>query len=178
MNVPNKPWMSQQEIDLILSFLSKDDVMLEYGCGGSTMYFPHFVKNYYSIESDINWSKSVKSRMPENVEMFTIPVVRPEDREQKLITEWSQLYTTRTYFEYKEYIEAGSKVNETISRLLIDGRARPQCARYMYDFLGKDSIVFLHDWHPTRQHYRTVLERYKIIQTIDNGQCLAVLTKK
>ena len=52
MNIPRQPWMSKQEIDLILSFLNKEDIMLEYGCGGSTMFFPNYVKEYYSIESE------------------------------------------------------------------------------------------------------------------------------
>ena len=59
MKVPQTPWMSRSEIELILSFLQKEDVMLEYGCGGSTMLFPKYVKEYHSIESDKSWADSV-----------------------------------------------------------------------------------------------------------------------
>ena len=178
MNVSNQPWMSKQEIDLILSLLNKDDIMLEYGCGGSTMFFPNYVKEYYSIESDESWANSVEKIMPKNVTMHCIPVVRPDDPDQKHAIKWDQLYTTKIYHAYKEYIETGSKIGKQFSRILIDGRARPQCARYMYDFIDNDCIIFIHDWHPCRTHYRSVLEKYKIINEINSGQCLVALSKK
>jgi len=178
MNIPNQPWMSKQEINLILSFLNKDDIMLEYGCGGSTMFFPNYVKEYYSVESDESWANSVEKIMPKNVTMHCVPVVRPDDPDQKHATKWDQLYTTKMYHAYKEYIETGSKIQKPPSRILIDGRARPQCARYMYDFIDNDCIIFIHDWHPCRTHYRSVLEKYKIIKEINSGQCLVALSKK
>ena len=178
MNIPNQPWMSKQEINLILSFLNKDDIMLEYGCGGSTMFFPNYVKEYYSVESDESWANSVEKIMPKNVTMHCVPVVRPDDPDQKHATKWDQLYTTKMYHAYKEYIETGSKIQKPPSRILIDGSARPQCARYMYDFIDNDCIIFIHDWHPCRTHYRSVLEKYKIIKEINSGQCLVALSKK
>ena len=178
MNVPQIPWMSKSEIELILSFLKKDDIMLEYGCGGSTMFFPNYVKEYYSIESDESWANSVKKIMPKNVTMHCVPVVRPDDPNQKHAVKWDQLYTTKMYHAYKEYIETGSKIEKTFSKILIDGRARPQCARYMYDFINDDCIIFIHDWHPCRTHYRSVLEKYKVINEIKSGQCLVALSKK
>lgn len=178
MNVPNQPWMSKKEIDLILKFLNKDDIMLEYGCGGSTMFFPKFVKEYHSIESDKSWSNSVEKIMPKNVTMHCIPVERPDDPNQKHAVKWNQLYTTKIYKAYKEYIETGSKINKKFTKILIDGRARPQCARYMYDFIDEDCIIFVHDWHPCRKHYRSILEKYDLIEEISSGQCLAALRKK
>jgi mRNA degradation ribonuclease J1/J2 len=177
MNVPNQPWMSQEEINLVLSFLKKDDIMLEYGCGGSTMFFPKYVKEYYSIESDKSWANSVEKIMPKNVKMHCIPTIRPEDPNQKHAVKWNQLYTTKMYEAYKEYIETGSKINKKFTKILIDGRARPQCARYMYDFIDKDCIIFMHDWHPGRTHYRSILEKYRVIKETRRGQMIAALTK-
>ena len=178
MNIPRQPWMSKQEIDLILSFLNKEDIMLEYGCGGSTMFFPNYVKEYHSIESDEYWGRSIEKVAPKNVTMHCVPVVRPNDPEQKYATTWDKLYTTKMYYAYKEYIEAGSKIKKVFSKILIDGRARPQCARYIYDFIDNNCIIFIHDWHPCRTHYRSVLEKYKIINEINSGQCLVALSKK
>ena len=48
--VPDKPWMHDSEINLIMAFLTPEDVMLEWGCGGSTILFSQEVKEYYSIE--------------------------------------------------------------------------------------------------------------------------------
>ena len=46
--VPSKPWMHDSEINLIIAFLNKEQSMLEWGCGGSTMLFSKYVKKYYS----------------------------------------------------------------------------------------------------------------------------------
>tara|TARA_B100001248_G_scaffold252230_1_gene228163 strand:- start:713 stop:1249 length:537 start_codon:yes stop_codon:yes gene_type:complete len=178
MNVPQTPWMSRSEIELILSFLQKEDVMLEYGCGGSTMLFPKYVKEYHSIESDKSWADSVTKIMPKNVNMHCVPVIRPDDPNQKHAVKWDQLYTTKMYHAYKDYIETGSKIEKTFSKILIDGRARPQCARYMYDFIDDDCIIFMHDWHPGRKHYRSILEKYKVIKETSGGQMIAALVKK
>ena len=45
----SKPWMDDSEINTIIKYLNKEDIMLEWGSGGSTNYFPQFVKEYYSI---------------------------------------------------------------------------------------------------------------------------------
>ena len=116
--------------------------------------------------------------MPKNATIHCVPTIRPNDPDQKHATKWDQLYTTKMYYAYKEYIETGSKIDKTFSKILIDGRARPQCARYMYDFINNDCIIFIHDWHPSRTHYRSVLERYKIINEINSGQWLVALSKK
>ena len=58
----------------------------------------------YSIESDESWANSVKKIMPKNVTMHCVPVVRPDDPDQKHAIKWDQLYTTKMYHAYKEYI--------------------------------------------------------------------------
>ena len=167
MNIPNMPWMSKKEIETIISFLQPSDIMLEYGCGGSTMLFPKYVKEYHSIESDAEWSTAVEKVMPKNVTMHLVPVSRPKDPNQKHAVKWSDLYTTLIYKAYKPYIEKGSEIKKSFNKILIDGRARPQCARYMYDFINSEAIIFLHDWHPCRTHYRAVLEKYKILKEVN-----------
>ena len=47
-----KPWMSRQVQALICSYLnSTQTVMLEYGGGGSTLFFSQYVKFLYTVES-------------------------------------------------------------------------------------------------------------------------------
>ena len=46
-----RPWMHDREIELIRNHLDWQDTVLEWGGGGSTVYFPKFTnKKYYSIE--------------------------------------------------------------------------------------------------------------------------------
>ena len=46
------PWMSRPCRELILSFLNKESVMLEYGGGGSTIFFSQYVGKLYTVEND------------------------------------------------------------------------------------------------------------------------------
>lgn len=39
--------MKDTEIKLFESHLNLNDIVLEYGCGGSTLHFSKFVKYYY-----------------------------------------------------------------------------------------------------------------------------------
>ena len=73
MEVFDTPWMDDSEILLILKHLYYTDTMLEWGSGGSTLYFPYFVKKYYSIEHDTEWSKKIELKKPQNVEFHHVP---------------------------------------------------------------------------------------------------------
>ena len=74
------PWMDDTEIALILKHLYYTDTMLEWGSGGSTTYFPHFVNKYYSIEHDAEWSMKVKEEMLPNVEFHHVPWDAPRTK--------------------------------------------------------------------------------------------------
>jgi hypothetical protein len=81
-----KPWMSESEIQTIVKYLKKDDVMLEWGSGGSTNYFPQFVKEYYSIEHDQNWFNEISQDLPSNVKYNFVgldqPLTDPTQKQQ------------------------------------------------------------------------------------------------
>ena len=172
------PWMYPSEINLIKKYLKPDHLMVEYGAGGSTLLFSTFVSEYHSIESDPTWVETVRKESPKNVHMHSVPVKRPQrDMCQKYLRAWSSLYTTATYKAYKKYIEEIAKIQKKINVVLIDGRARPQCARFAYDIIDKETIVFIHDW-AGRYHYRTVLEKYYIVEEIDDIKTGIVALKK
>ena len=54
--------------------------VLEWGSGGSTLYFPQIVNHYVSIEHDYSWYDKIKSDISNNVEFsklggkFIIPL--------------------------------------------------------------------------------------------------------
>ena len=75
--VPSKPWMHDSEINLIIAFLNKEQSMLEWGCGGSTMLFSKYVKKYYSIEHNKEWYDKVNDKIKKdkikNIQNYHIP---------------------------------------------------------------------------------------------------------
>ena len=66
------PWMSQSEIQTIEKYLKPEFTMLEWGSGGSTLYFPKFVRKYYSIEHDMSWYDNISPKTPNNVDYHLI----------------------------------------------------------------------------------------------------------
>ena len=165
--IPNKPWMDDSEILLILKHLYYTDTMLEWGSGGSTLYFPHFVKNYYSIEHDSKWFQGVKAKANEDVNMNLVP--------------WDSPRTLPTQkHQFKTYIEYVDKLNvEKFDKVLIDGRARGWCAEYVLRYLHKDSLIFIHDFWQ-RPQYHIVFNWYEEVDSIKepNLQTLVILKPK
>lgn len=150
-------WMDDKEIKLIEKYLDSNHTMLEWGCGGSTLHFPHKVKKYYSIEHDQQWYETIKNKVPDNVKLF---------HKQRGEIPWDS-YNQSEYKHYKDYIDIVDELNEVFDVVLIDGRARRLCALKVIPYIKKDSIVMIHDWF-IRNAYHCVLDYYDLIDKIDD----------
>ena len=196
-----------KEIDLIQSYLSDKKIMLEYGCGGSTTIFPRYVKKYYSIEHNLDWFWNVQQEIYndklDNVEIHLcdIPKGVPTKREEfweryddNILYASEHLDTNIPSFEdcvypkdkyvWNEYIDYVDKLNvKLFDVILIDGRARTDCAYKVLNYIDKGSIVFIHDFWP-RLEYHKVFEWYDEVVSIkdtqqgDGGQTIVGLKKK
>ena len=196
-----------KEIDLIQSYLSDKKIMLEYGCGGSTTIFPRYVKKYYSIEHNLDWFWNVQQEIYndklDNVEIHLcdIPKGVPTKREEfweryddNILYASEHLDTNIPSFEdcvypkdkyvWMEYIDYVDKLNvKLFDVVLIDGRARTDCAYKVLNYIDKGSIVFIHDFWP-RSEYHKVFEWYDEVVSIkdtqqgDGGQTIVGLKKK
>jgi protein O-GlcNAc transferase len=160
-----KPWMSESEIQTIVKYLKKDDVMLEWGSGGSTNYFPQFVKEYYSIEHDQNWFNEISQDLPSNVKYNFVGLDQP-------LTDPTQKQQIQTYIDFVDTL--GLK---KIDKVLIDGRGRGWCAEKVVSYLDENSIIFMHDYWQ-RPSYHIVEQWFDVIDYIKDGQSLAVLKLK
>lgn len=171
-----KPWMSQIEIDTITKYLSKDGVMLEYGCGGSTLHFCDFVKKYYSVEHNTEWYNKMSKLAKPNTKIFH--VLNYPNLEEKQVTakNWDELDHSSRSREFAEYIKFPATLNEVFDAVLVDGRARPECAKFIYDYVKDDGVVFMHDYW-MRKHYHVVEGKYKVIDAVKDGQSLVVFKK-
>lgn len=182
IQVPDTPWMHPSEINLILSFLNKNQTMLEWGCGGSTVLFSKHVKEYYSIEHNKEWhtqvTQKIKDKKLNNVKFFHVPTddgikkdFLPENEGQKL-----------THQErYKTYSKFPNQFNIKFDRILIDGRARQFCVKECLPFLKKDGLVIFHDfWMQGRDRYREAALQYfdEVASIVHSTQTLAILQLK
>jgi|694.fasta_scaffold02536_11 glycosyltransferase involved in cell wall biosynthesis len=160
-----KPWMSDTEISTITKYLNKNDIMLEWGSGGSTNYFPQFVDRYYSIEHDKNWYNEISGGVPTNV-IFNLVQV------DENLTDPTQKHQVKTYIDFVDTLGVLK-----FDKVLIDGRGRGWCAEKIVPYLHEDSIVFIHDYWQ-RPQYHVVERWFDVIDYVKDGQSLVVLKMK
>tara|TARA_Y100001963_G_scaffold160065_1_gene267534 strand:- start:2667 stop:3287 length:621 start_codon:yes stop_codon:yes gene_type:complete len=161
--------MSSEQIDSIYSYLDSNDIMLEYGSGGSTLHFSKYVKYYYSIEHHKDWYDKVKSETS-NITNLSYFYIAAEDfwndegslsgKEILSESEYKRLYEKYPYSEenstyscigrynqFKTYVNYISELGvETFDKVLIDGRARTFCAYKVLPYLKENSLVFIDDF--------------------------------
>ena len=163
------PWMSELEINLIKKYLSPNKIMLEWGSGGSTCTFSPLVKQYYSIEHVEDWYTKVDNYL--NTQVYRSKVfnflVKPD---------FPRTIPTK-YKEFKTYIEFVDTLKINYDIVLIDGRARTDCAKYVIPYLNDNAIVFLHDYF-ARPQYHILDEYYEIKDQITSGQSIVALQLK
>lgn len=73
VNLKDKPNMSEEVLDFLKSVIKKSDHILEFGSGGSTIWFAQNARKIISFEDNIDWYRAVKKRLKElklkNVEL-------------------------------------------------------------------------------------------------------------
>jgi len=168
MDMPKIPWMHPDEIKMIEKYLGPNKIMLEWGSGGSTLYFSRKVKQYFAIEHDQHWYNELKENVPENVTL----IYRAPNQKVPI--------AESSYLTHKDYIDAAADFGVKFDFVLIDGRSRFACSQFILDHLHKNSVVFFHDFYKRgRDRYRKALEYYNLKESVTNTkQGLAVLTPK
>lgn len=145
-----RPMMKDREIRIIEDALVRGNRsfvrVLEWGCGGSTAYFPGVLARHglayrwISVEHDKEWylSMSGKLRDQQHVELFLFETARgnPRDRSCRM----------------DEYVTFPSTLGMTFDMILVDGRKRRRCLLESKRLLAPGGFVFLHDAHRKRYH--------------------------
>jgi hypothetical protein len=159
--------MNEHEYKFIEKYLNKDDTLLEYGSGNSTLYFSGIVDKVISIEHDIDWINSLKKVINaydiKNIELHHVAANSPDPKPCR-------------YEQFKDYIHYPANQKFKFTKALIDGRARKYCAKYIYDIIDDDVVVFIHDFN--RSDYQMSIKYYDIIEIVTEGQGIVALKKK
>ena len=204
-DITGKYWevaMSWAEGECITKYLNSDTEMLEWGCGGSTIKFAETVKHIDSIEHQSEWYDNIKNLLPTNANLYHVPPneseLRDKELDQSAFNVWRPCIERnnkvriendilfrvcrdgRDWHEYINYINFPTTLNKTYDVILIDGRARPNCAFIALSLLKKDGVVVVHDFKGTKEeggrwYYQGILHYYDII---DSGDSLVVLKPK
>jgi len=153
-----KPLMQKKEIKIIekqLFLLGKQNGkidILEWGSGGSTVYFSKFLEDnnieytWTSIEYNRNWYGKVFDLIKEckNTQVVLFDVGNDNLRQRNI--------------EMNEYVDYPKTLNKRFDFILVDGRKRRRCLVEAKDLLSINGVVYLHD--AQRKYYHCVLKNY------------------
>lgn len=129
------------EPEFFLSHLRKKHKVLEYGSGESTLEISNRVSEVVSIEHDHTWYKKLLEKKPDNVTLlFKQPSMG-----------YIEGLNDGTYDQFKHYITAPLEY-APFDIILIDGRARVECAKLCKELGHEETNVFIHDFH--REEYK------------------------
>ena len=170
-------------------YIKDKNKVLEWGSGTSTLYFSKIVKQFVSIEHNMEWYNRISSQITDNVEYYYIAphgFKNDEELDKNVpdllcrandpvlvdgITHWK----TRDGFDWHCGIDYIRKPLELEYRdydaVIVDGRCRTMCA-YIAKYLIKDGGYLIFDDFKSRTYYHGILKYYEVI---DGGDTLAIL---
>lgn len=117
-----KPMMSDEEIQVVDSLFEKHKFKrcLEWGSGGSTIYFPRkhdCIEEWYSIEHNGKYVDMIKRSVEHTVAL--------------------------KHVKLEEYLAVVK--NRKFDFILIDGLMRQECLTFAEDLLNRGGVILLHD---------------------------------
>jgi hypothetical protein len=162
-----KPWMQEDQIKLVerilLSFGNRPVNILEWGSGGSTVYFTRFLEengiNYrwHSVEHQVEWYNEIKIKLNSNTTQIHLKSIDPDNPASinfDHYVRWPRILT--------EFVEK----QNPFDFILVDGRARARCLVEAKFLVKPDGIIMLHDAEREKYHYVFPLfENGKLIES-------------
>ena len=178
VNIFEYPCMDDREIKFIESFLSKDKDFLEFGSGGSTFYFADKVKNLISIEHDEYWCSQMTQKLNEK-QVKNAEILFAAPTSQWVSSEFPWNFRS---VEFNSYIKAPEYIRRNFPDfkfdvVLLDGRARVECAKFIYPYLTDDAVVIMHDYID-RHRYYAILDWYEEIDSVKTGKSALAVKRK
>jgi predicted O-methyltransferase YrrM len=130
-NHPGEPWLTPAAVQFLKGYLRPGDQGLEFGSGGSTLWFAKRISTLTSVEHNPNWFQKVSKLLEEksvtNVTYIHAGAGSQENQEKSL-----------------EYTAAATRMqDESLDFVLVDGRYRDDCANIVLPKLKKGAILIL-----------------------------------
>jgi SAM-dependent methyltransferase len=150
------PWIDHDDvlyIERTLLGLGKDHLrILEWGAGGSTLYFTRFLHErgiayeWFGVDNDPAWYERVRKKAAgdHGIHLALYPFGRFNMLPRK---------------ERAAYVAHGTTLGGLFDAIIVDGRERARCLREAYTLLAPGGIVFLHD--AERLRYQSAMRGWK-----------------
>ena len=156
--IPGKSiMMAASSVKLVCNLLTPDTRVLEWGSGGSTLFFSKYVKSWDTIEHNVNWISEMQK--------YTKDLSNVRFHSAKHT--WNHAKNSDgTYKEFREYVEVPAHFEnvQPYDIIIIDGRARVECGRSVLRnrLLAGNGVVLIHDWE--RCMYKEILDSFQVIK--------------
>lgn len=132
------PWLTFGSIDFLEAHVDRRSRVFEFGSGGSTVFFASRAGAVISVEHDAAWAQRVERAITaKGLSNSSVHVVRPVDMPHMAACDPAdpELYATAddTYrsCSFRDYATAIDQYPDGyFDVVLIDGRARPSCAKH------------------------------------------------
>jgi len=145
--------MEPTSVKMLCGLLTPHTRVLEWGSGGSTLFFSQFVRRWDTIEHDTAWTLHMK----------TLVAGMPAVHLHAAAHSWNKI-ADGTYEQFTEYVDLPSLWGLQYDVILVDGRARVACVHAIarYNLIVPGGLVVVHDWE--RSEYKAVLGEFDLVQ--------------
>lgn len=161
------PWINLPACRFLEKHLQKNSIVLEYGVGGSTIFFLRKYQRLVSIEHDEQWlRKATKAATKKNIIkkwkwILKKPAKNSKAKNQKKFQKCADPLFLQSYAKAAEIFKDGS-----FDCIMIDGLARDACFIHAHKKLKKGGILVLDD--SERDYFRSPkslqeLKEYRVI---------------
>ncbi|MDD4902660.1 MAG: hypothetical protein PHE24_06015 [Patescibacteria group bacterium] len=139
------PWLNFATKEWLDKNLSKEMIIFEYGCGGSTLYFSARVKKIISVEHDRTWYEVVKEKLIKNkinnCELSCCPPEEARAGVNKLYLSSDENFSNKSFQKYIEKIN--DYPDDSFDLIIVDGRARNGCISNLLPKIKNNGYVLL-----------------------------------
>jgi len=145
--------MESTSVKMMCGLLTPQTRVLEWGSGGSTLFFSQFVRRWDTIEHNTRWIMQMKDLVAGIHTVHLHPATHS----------WNNI-ADGTYEQFKQYVDLPKLLGLQYDVILVDGRARVACVHAIsrYNLTIPGGLVVVHDWE--RSEYKTVLGEFDLVQ--------------
>jgi hypothetical protein len=167
--IPSAPWMSMAAIKIFDALLTKDMTGFEFGSGGSTIFFCRRVGRLVSLEHNVAWHEQITKKIHDlGIDNVEYHLVEKENNNKPLLIhkrndDYTVPFTPATCFvNYYSFIDA--RADESFDFIIVDGRARVECALRSLPKLKKGGFLILDN--SERLRYKPVHDALRNWKTV------------
>lgn len=154
-NIKPVPWLAPKAIAFLESLLKPEFVVIEHGCGGSTLWFAARVKLVTSFENNPAWQEAVKG---ENIRVFSSCHNFPT------LSNFYDLLLIdgEPVEERREWIKAASAIVKRGGYIVLDNANRPEYAAERQELRKHADLIYTVDSNRPAGFAYLITEFYRL----------------